>query len=451
MVYTFCLGPFPMMLVSDPDTLKQIMTNKAKYYNKTCDTKKSIVRPLLGNGLLMSEGKFWEKQRSLVEPGFHFARLAAMVTDMNKAADEMIELWKEAEKNTKKGEKTVVELHHAMATVGLNTVATAVFGNSYSGRPEAAKKITDALQGCMECIRERTLISMFPVLNQLPVESLRRYYKHAGVIASEVSSIIAERRKAPHPEPLDLLDAMLNATFESKAMSAEQLQDESVNFLGAGSETTSNLMTWLVYALSERSDLWEKCQTEVENVVGDSPPTYEHLKELHFIEACAYEALRLYAPAPQIPKLAMEDHDLIIEGKKVRIKAGTQMVCHAQVVHRLEKFWPDPLSFDPYRFLLTKGEKGTLHPFAFLGFSAGPRKCLGKNFAMLEVKIVLCKIMQNYSLKVQNGQKIFPNFASQDPRHGIYVELGPRRVVGETSQAGVEREYVHVQKPVGMI
>lgn len=450
--YVFCVGPVPFLLLSDPEYFKEIFTSKAPNYHKTSDTNKWLVRPLLGNGLLMSEGALWKRQRAAVEPYFHHVNLASLVPSIVRAADGMVERWRAV------GEGGEVEAHHALGEVGLDVVGTAAFGKSFHEDRAAAEAITRALTGALDEVRERVLVTMVPYLNRAPLPSLRRMEAHCRVVHDAVREIIDARRAERREEASDLLDMLLAMDMEE-----QQMFDECVNFMAAGAETTSNLMTWLLYKLVERPGLWEACGEEVARVMPEGEePTYETLRSLPLLEACAYEALRLYAPAPAVHKLAMRDHVLRVRGgRELPVPAGTNILIQGQVVHRREDEWPDADVFNPYRFLEgdAAGDSGPRkeprerHAFSWMGFSHGPRKCLGKNFAMLEIKTVMVRLLQNFTFEVAPGQDIFPDWSSQAPKNGILLRVRSRTEPLRRSAGAKSADAGSVQlaKPVGMI
>ena len=437
--FGMCMGPYPFMVISDPLTCHDIFTSKAKHYNKHSQTAKELMRPLLKNGVLVSEGAHWQKQRELLEPAFHHHELRKMVAGMVAGADAMVRRWSSLER---------LDAHHELAKVGLDIVATAAFGSGFSADEAAMDRVTRAHARCLASMKERMLLSLVPVLNKAPLPSLQRYKAAAAVIHDAADGVLRARLAEGYEgKPRDMLD-MLVALARDGRMTQSELREEAINVLAAGAETTSNLMSWLVFALVQRPDLWRRCADEVDRVLPRrAAPDAETLRPLDAVEACAYEALRLYAPAPMLHKLSMEGHVLRTSsggGGTFYMRPNTHVVINAQLVHRDEAVWPRPLEFDPSRFLAaTQEEAEALRqrpPFSLVAFSAGPRKCLGKNFAMLEIKAVVARILQNFVLELEPGQTIVPDPNSQSPSNGMWMRV--RRRTDAECEEGARRNDV---------
>lgn len=430
-VFIMSMGPFPQLVVADPQFSHDIFTSCAQYYHKTSEQNKKLVRPLLGNGLLLSEGKYWEKQRAFVEPSFHWKKLATMIDSLAACSDDAIRkmvqpppLTAEASELHKAppppGAEKAVELHASIVGFSFDVIARVAFGTSFGNQPGTTARFIDAMHHMLRSVKDRVLITMVPIISDIPFPSLKRMRKACATVHDIVRDVVSSRTQAGKQsqegkESTDVLNILLGAC---KALpdgsfceeDAKMLQEESVNFIAAASETTSNVLTWLVYKLVQDAQLWAQVSSEVQRVCPHGKiPTYDDLKALVFLEACIYETQRLFSPVPIIMKLAVEDHTVVWRKTdsmglpcpvKVLIPAGTNVCIHADLIHRHAKYWPNPFTFDPTRFLapidgggdaLKRGEGSAFaqnvpHPFSFLGFAAGPRKCLGKNLAILEIK-----------------------------------------------------------------
>ncbi|CAF1552887.1 unnamed protein product [Didymodactylos carnosus] len=190
--------------------------------------------------------------------------------------------------------------------------------------------------------------------------------------------------------------------------------------LMAGHETTSNLMTWTLYHLTTNPNVYCQCQQEIDTILKGQLPTSETLSKLVYTEAVLKESLRLHPPVANIVRTAIEDNTIIDQnGKQIHIKKGTDILLNFFMLHHSEKYWTNPWTFDPRRFL-----DGTLEPSIFLPFSAGPRSCIGQNFAMLEAKIMLSMIVQRFDLEFVEGQKIVPDVTiTMRPKYGLFMRI----------------------------
>jgi len=486
-------GFIPQLNIQDPELLREVFGRKAHLYHKSSDTLKELFRPLLKNGLLLSEDDHWKSQRGLVSPAFHFHNLRDMLPLISQITLEAFDKWyKKLEEVTLGGSGSMtVDIAREMSKLTLNIVSTAAFGSGFHDRADKADLFCTSLKQVLDAIQQRSLdlTGFIPIVKHLPLSSKRAIDAGCAAIDGIVAEIIRDRRSGNSHAiggRRDLLDFLLAARdTEGNSMDEQALLDESVTFIAAGAETTSNLIGWLLYRLCCNPHIMAQCVDEAERVLGGSVPTPESLAKLKFIEAVAYEALRLHPPAPILPKYAIQDHEI----NGLRIPAGTVITINANAVHRDPHYWEDPNAFKPSRFLsqdnddddkaaaelpspmpqspkspksplspLSPASRIKQHPFAFLGFSAGPRKCIGKNLAMLEIKTIVAMLLQRFSMKLVPGQKIQADAITRLPKYGILVELHPRSDFDlsrpPSMMTNEERridDNTTVLKPVGMI
>jgi len=542
----------------DPEVCRAIFTNKAQYYHKASQDQKEIMRPLLHNGLLLSEDAYWKRQRALISPGFHFWYLQEMVPIICKCVSDWVQMVQGKIDASPDG-SVELEMNHELATITLDSVATAAFGNGFRADPERADRFIHALKQVLDNMQARTLnlLGFIPVIKNLPLPSLRAIQSGCATIEQIVKDIVADRkagrsgvvkggkhagmelmaqRAAETGEALDeeatrrrdLLDLLLEAQAnmpEGEVLTDRAVEEESINFIAAGAETTSNLCVWMLWRtitqppVSEGQSILEKVRRELVATIPKESvtnPSIDELKELKYLEALTYESLRLHPPAPTIPKYAIEDHDITWRGKTVHIPKGTTVLINANVIHRLEEYWPQPEEFRPERFLSGGGNeqnnnvndsvapspagsdpttpqpcaspvspktaeeiaaeraRKAAQPFAYLGFSAGPRKCVGKNFAMLEIKIIFSMILRQLNFELVPNQYIAANPITRLPRQGIKFRVTKRNWmkdddqllpshdglmddavmmdnVGEGMRQRQQHASVSVLKPLGMI
>lgn len=518
---------------------QHIMTSKAQFYHKASDSQKEIMRPLLHNGLLLSEDAYWKQQRTLVSPGFHFWYLEEMVPIIVACMDGWCKKVEESLPVGQPDASVSLEMSHELATITLDSVATAAFGQGFRSDPARADRFIHSLKQVLDNMQARTLnlLGFIPLLKSMPFPSLRAIQQGCANIDAIVAEIVRDRKagkssvvaggahtgsellKAQNAgeqvRRRDLLDLLLDAQANMPAgqvLTDRGVEEESINFIAAGAETTSNLCIWMLHRIVTEPGVFAKCRGEVDRVCGAEFSSIEMLKELKYLEGVAYEALRLHPPAPTIPKYCIEAHDMVLSGgRTIHVPKGTTMLLNANVIHRLPEYWPDPLTFRPERFLagadmeqdkaaapspsaspdlgessgassgsissssssksLTPEEKArkSAQPFAYLGFSAGPRKCIGKNLAMIEIKIIFTLLLQRFEFSLQPGQYIAANPITRLPRNGIKFTVKRRSAPIQTeeeedasssataasasaSAEGVRnRVPVSVLKPLGMI
>ena len=218
-----------------------------------------------------------------------------------------------------------------------------------------------------------------------------------------VDSIIARRRRNLSDQN-DLLSLMMTARFEDQGsgMDDQQLRSEVMGLLIAGYETTANALTWTYYLLSQ--NLWAsfRLRAEVHQALGGRRPTGADIPALPYLGLILNESLRLFPPAWIIGRRAIADD--MIGG--YRVPAGTVIAICIYTLHRHPAFWEDPERFDPERF--TQERSANRPRYVYIPFSAGPRMCIGSNFALLEASLILACIAQQFELHLQAGTEVQP-------------------------------------------
>ena len=234
--------------------------------------------------------------------------------------------------------------------------------------------------------------------------------------------------------PVAYLDLLLSAVDnEGKPFSDAEVKDEALTFVLAGHETTASLMTWILYVLMTNEHVLRACREEVDRVLPQGGlPTAEHMSELSTIGAVINETLRLYPPAPYFVRDCLREHT-IGQGSKyeLRVPEGSTIVINAAALHRRSDLWPRPLEFDYTRWTRDSvtGLKPKLsHPYAYLPFAAGPRNCIGQNFAFLEAKVILALFVQRCNFELVSGQKIIPEIKmTMQPKYGLFARVSSRK------------------------
>ncbi|CAF1524564.1 unnamed protein product, partial [Didymodactylos carnosus] len=196
----------------------------------------------------------------------------------------------------------------------------------------------------------------------------------------------------------------------------------------AGHETTSTLMTWTIYCLTQNPEILLKLQNEIDSVLNGRPPTSETLSSLIYTEAVLKESLRVYSPVPNLLRKCVNENTVVADdGKQIFIRKDTEILLDFYTLHHSEKYWPDPFKFDPTRFLLNENSTG-VQSNIFFPFSTGTRSCIGQGFAMIEAKIMLSLIIQQFEFTLIPGQKFIPEIVvTMRPKDGVWVRMKSRQ------------------------
>ena len=410
-VVYFKIGPRRGYLISNPQDVRHVLLDNARNYHKSPLYQK-LRMFLLGNGLLTSEGEFWLRQRRIAQPAFHRQKVAGLASTMARAARDTAAEW---EAIASAGRP--VDIDAAMMRLTRTVVLRALLGADLG---PFAERIDAAWIVINEHIGER-FWSLGP--DWLPTAQRRRFEAARTVLVGAVDHVIAQRRRdsADHG---DLLAMLLSARDEEtgQAMTDDQLRVEVTTFLLAGQETTSLALTWIWYLLSQHPDAQRRLEAEIDTVLGGRAPEYTDLVNLPYTLMVVEEAMRLYPPAWGFSRQAMAEDEV----GGFPVPRGWLVFVIPWVLHRLPGLWDHPERFDPDRF---SPERSVDRPkFAYLPFGAGPRQCIGNQFALIETQLTLATLAQRYRLRLVPGHQVEPwPLITLRPRFGMPMTIERRR------------------------
>jgi cytochrome P450 len=412
MCYTKVLGK-RIYFVNDAEFVKRILLDNVANYPKSV-TYRNNLRPFLGDGLLISEGEFWKRQRRLAQPAFHLRRLKALAGAMAQAAGRMSRDWVHG---------MVIDVMAAMNAVTMEIVATTLFGADVSGDIAEVAEAMTVLQEETGHVRPTAFFDL-PAFLVRPRGS--RFAAAVATLDRIVNRIVAERRAAGETRD-DLLSMLLEARDEEtgEGMTDKQLRDELVTLFLAGHETTAIALTWTFHLLAQTPRAESILQAEVDEVLGErSNPTFDDLEQLPYARMVAEEALRLYPPAYVFSRRSAGEDQL----GSFRMPADAHIVISPYALHRRPDYWPEPDAFWPERF--APGARTDRPKLAYLPFGGGPRICIGNSFAMMEHAIVLCAAVRHWRLESIPGIEVRtePRITLR-PRGGLPMRLIYRQAV----------------------
>jgi cytochrome P450 len=302
-----------------------------------------------------------------------------------------------------------------MTQLALRVVTRALFGAELD---KDGERIGRAVAEVGEFFDYLT-IALLPILLRTPLPRVRRFKQGIAELEEATSRVIAERRSAGAEANGDLLSILLAARDvegDGTGMTDEQVRDEALTLITAGHETTANGLNWTWYLLALHPEVEERFHAELDEVLGDAPPGAGDAARLPYTEAVFLESMRLYPPAWGIERRAVADQAI---GGHV-IPAGAAVLMPTYVMNRDPHLFPDPLRFDPDRFL-PEGSSGR-PDWAYPLFGGGTRKCIGVGFAMLEAKLVLAELGRGWRLRLDPSRPVVPQArVSLRPRDGLWM------------------------------
>jgi cytochrome P450 len=254
---------------------------------------------------------------------------------------------------------------------------------------------------------------------------LRRHQEMRARAFGVLLDYIQRRRKEAPGH--DLLQILMDARYsDGQGMSDELVLSESMQLLVAGHETSSNALSWLLFLLSSHPDCVDRVRQEFDSVLGDKPLSYTDVPKFEFTTQVILEALRLYPPFWMVDRMALADD----RAGDIAIPRGSTLVVFIYGVHHSPQYWENPESFDQERFSKSREKLHT--PFSHLPFGAGPRGCIGGNYAMLQMLMILSVLLRKYDFCLVPGQTIEARpMVILRPENGIHMtftETIPRSV-----------------------
>jgi cytochrome P450 len=393
--------------LSHPDHIQHVLQANFANYRKGRGYR--ILKLSLGEGLLTSEGALWHRQRKMTQPSFQGQQVASFVSTMAENALTMLRRW---EGHAASGETFDVVPDFMRLT--LNIASQVLFTTNLEADAESIRR---TLEIGRDYSVDRAWALLPPPLSW-PTERNRAYRAALAHIHGIIDRIIAERRRAS-ARINDLLTMLMEARDENGAsMSDKQLRDEVITLLTAGHETTTLALAWTCYLIATRPEVMERMAAEAAFLNGRAP-AYDDLMKLRYSRMVVEESMRLYPPVWTMSRTAVNEDE--IGGHY--IPAGSEILIFPYITQRHPKWWPDAEVFRPERFA---PENSAARPrYAYLPFGAGPRTCVGLNFAMTEILAVLALILQRFRLQLA----IDPAAIHADPsvtlqaRPGVPVRL----------------------------
>jgi cytochrome P450 len=377
---SFRVGRWRLFLASDPELIQQVLVTDAKHYIKHFGVR--TFKPVLGNGLVTSEGDFWLRQRRLIQPAFLKARVLSYVPAMVELTNAMLESWSP-------GKSVDVESEFSALTsaIALKTL----FGLEAQGDRE---RLDGSLRLAFDLLTAR-LDWPIQVSLWLPMPANLRLRRAITALTQVVDGFIAAGR-ARRPPGNDLLSTMIAAQHEDGTqMSDRQLRDEAMTLYLAGHETTALTLAWTWYLLSQHPRVEEKLANEWGRVLGGRAPGADDLARLPYTAAVIAESMRLYPPVYALGREAKTELEL----GGYRVKRGYTVLMSQWVNHRDPKYFPEPERFSPERW--EDGLEKRLPRFAYYPFGGGQRMCVGSHFATVEATIVLAIVGQKYRFTLE--------------------------------------------------
>ena len=388
-------GPFPIYLLNSPGAIRQALLGQARKLDKGLSFGRA--KALIGNGLVMSDGEHHRRQRRLMQPAFHRAEIARYLDTMRDVAVPRIEGWPDG--GTLKLDR---EMRSITLTVLVRSLLSSDIGTGAIGEIEGLLRVLLA-----ELLPDG-IIANVPALAWVPTESNRRF----GAAIRRLDTLLAEiidGYRAAGRDHGDLISILMHAHDDETGtgMTGQQLRDEAVTLVIAGSETTGNTIAWACYLLTQHPEVQQQLQREADQVLAGRDAGHDDLARLPVTRAVITETLRLYSPVWILPRQAAADVEL--DGHL--LPAKSRILFSPFALNRDPRLHRDPDVFDPGRWATDAYTPGEARQ-SFFPFGQGIRNCIGEGFAWTEAILLLSSIAARWDLRLAAGADVHPVVSS---------------------------------------
>jgi cytochrome P450 len=413
-------------LLTNPDHITEVFKDRLLFVK---GKEVRMLQGLMGNGLITSEGDFWQRQRQLTQPMFHQQRINGYGRVMVDYTERMLQTWQEGQ---------VLNIHDAMMHLTRDIVMKTIFGQDIT--EQEADNITYALDEAMNWFIMQMQVpnpgNMQTWLNLgsniiawvlhvvglrgKQASSIERSYQYAITLLDETVYAMIQQRRQSGSEGDDLLGMLMQIqdADDGSRLSDQQLRDEVITIILAGHETTTNTLSWTWMLLAQHPQVYKKLFQELHNVLKGRSPTLADLPQLKYTNMVIKEAMRLYPAVTDVPREASEDCEI----GGYAIPKGTTIIISQWVMHRHPRYFDAPETFNPERW--ENDFEKQLRRGVYFPFGDGPRACIGKGFALMEAVLLLATIAQKFQLELVPNHPIeLQPFVSLRPKNGIQVVL----------------------------
>lgn len=395
--YVMFRGTRKVCVVFDPVGVEYILKTNQKNFIKSDDMKQ--LRPVLGNGLLISEGDEWRSNRRTVAPEFQHKSLEAFFNIIRRHTEVMLAEWREHD--------DPVDMCPLLSKATYGIAGDCFFGTNLES---TAQTIYRGIEVSSE-VAVRKMISAFPAPYSWPLPSHLRMRRAVEEMDKVVYGIIDERLKNPR-ESMDVLSRLLKVG----TLNRTQIRDEVMTLLLAGHETTANGLAWTLFLLGKHPSVQEQVRDEVKAVVAGEVPTFSELARLSYTKMVLEESMRIFPPVAAFGRKNLVADQL----GGFDIEPETKINLVQWIVHRHPDFWEAPEEFRPERFA-----KPLPHPYAYFPFGGGARECIGRNMAMMEGVGMLAAMIRAFRFQLVNDNVKPRPMITVRPDPGVYMKMVP--------------------------
>lgn len=383
-----------IFICNSPDTVQLAFVKENQIYERKSPQMRNALKPLLGDGLFISDGETWKERRRLIAPVVHASRLPYFAPIMVEAATELCD-------RLSRAPATSVEMLSEMAWLTSEIICRTLFGRALG--QDSAREIVEGFSDYQKAIEQTDLMSLIGMPQWLP-----RFGGGIGKptrrIHAALDRIIESFERDPDPADQSMLRQLYRSVGGAgdARLTREALRNEIAVLFMAGHETTANSLAWTWYLISQAPSVESRLHAELDAVLGDRPPTLEDVPRLPYTRAVFEEALRLYPPVPLLTREASADAKI----RNRMVPAGSIVMVVPWLLHRHQKWWDRPDHFMPERFLPDAAAERS--KYIYVPFSIGPRNCAGAAFGLTEGILCIATLAQRLRFTLDRPQPVMP-------------------------------------------
>ncbi|XP_042438795.1 cytochrome P450 72A397-like [Zingiber officinale] len=411
-------GTTPAVTIYDTKMVAEVLIDRAHQFQKP---SLNPHEKLLAMGVSTLEGEEWANRRKIINPAFHIEKLKSMVPAFQKSCIDMVERWQNM---TSEQGSCEVDVWDQLQNLTGDVISRTAFGSNY----KEGKKIFELQKEQILLVMEAARIPYIPGFRFVPTSSNKRRMLIDNEIRSLLKDMINKKTDAISKGEAtgdDLLGLLVQYSNDEArgdhSITIDDVIEECKLFYFAGQETTSVLLTWTLILLSIHPEWQQRAREEVLSVCGKELPDFESISHLKLVTMIVYEVLRLYPPVTGLVRRTIKTAKI---GDHLSLPAGVEVFLPTIFIHHDREIWGEDVEeFKPERF--SEGiAKASKVPNAFLPFGWGPRICLGQNFAMIEAKIVLARILQQFCVELSPSYAHAPHTViTLQPQFGAQLIL----------------------------
>ncbi|XP_066602051.1 cytochrome P450 9e2-like [Prorops nasuta] len=424
----------PVALIKDPELMKSVAVKNFDHFTDHRQFVDESVDPLFGKNLFALQGEVWKDMRNLLTPAFTSSKMKSMYLLMNKCANDFaVCLTKDAEEAS--GE-SVIDSKAAFAKYTNDVIASCAFGIGVDTMKDPENDFYTMGRDVTNISGLRTLKFFLArsapwLVKLLDIKLISE--RPANFFKNIISNTIRAREEEGITRP-DMIQLMIDSRLKGKELSIDEMTSQAFIFFFGGFDTTSTLMSFASFVLATHEDAQARLQAEVDEVLEGSngKPSYDDINGMEYLNAVIEETLRLYPVAAFTDRYCVKSFQLppaLPGGKPFNIEKGGSIWFSSFSVHRDPRYFTDPDTFDPDRFL---GEnKKRIEPSTYLPFGLGPRMCIGNRFALLETRVLVFHLLAKCQLEPSEKTSVPMKFSKKEltirPEGGFWLTLKPRK------------------------